>query len=461
MPTIPRLLSVASVALLSACSSLSGQVRGFSVDYGTAMAQFQNEQLVTNILRSRDRVPIHFAELGQINGSLQEQIQLGASIPFGKYVGAAKKEDDFSPQLMFTSSPTFTTSPLDTQAFTVGMMQPIDATYLVDRLRSADTVTKELLLFLFVESIDNADTAEVPTELKGPAQLRNIPGDTDYAAYVKTLAEKSDFRLVNVFTPIGSTFSLDPKGESGYKLTDIQSAADETSVHLKKVSADRYQLFHVWPEQLALCYGPQVLAAGDLTRPTSPLAIEEAIGPRFDLYLNAFKGGKGGGKPGGGGNTGGTASPSGKGGGGGGGGAPAAGLIGPVMPLVGFVKRSDCFAPIYVEARDQPHSREFQINLRSVRGAIEYLGAVLRTNSGKGELKTHDGVVLFKLSLVQRSSDDQKPAEHILKVAYGKSTHFAVDDEYTAKAVQILSELVDSLKLSSDVATTKQVQIIP
>ena len=167
MPTIPRLLSVASVALLSACSSLGGQVRGFSVDYGTAMAQFQNEQLVTNILRSRDRVPIHFAELGQINGSLQEQIQLGASIPFGKYVGAAKKEDDFSPQLMFTSSPTFTTSPLDTQAFTVGMMQPIDATYLVDRLRSADPNTRQLLLFLFVESIENADTKEVPSDLKG------------------------------------------------------------------------------------------------------------------------------------------------------------------------------------------------------------------------------------------------------------------------------------------------------
>jgi uncharacterized membrane protein YgcG len=460
MPTIARLIAVASIASLSACSSLSGQVRGFSVDYGTAMAQFQNEQLVTNILRSRDRVPIHFAELGQVNGSLQEQIQLGASIPFGKYVGAAKKEDDFSPQLMFTSSPTFTTSPLDTQAFTVGMMQPIDATYLVDRLRSADPNTRQLLLFLFVESIENADTAEVPMELKGAALLRNTPGDPAFASYIKTLTEKSDFRLVNVFTPIGSPFTLDPKGDSGYKLTDIQSAADETTVHLKTVSTDHYQLFHVWPEQLALCYGPQVLAAGDSTLPTSPLAIDPAIGPRFDLYLNSFKGGKSGNKSGSNGNAGGAnASPSGKSGGGGGGAAPAAGLIGPVMPLVGFVKRSDCFAPIYVEAKDQPHSREFQINLRSVRGAIEYLGAVLRTPGKK--LLSADKTDLFDLPQVQAPTEGQKPAVHILKVAYGKSTDFAVDDEYTAEAVQILSELVDSLKLSSDVATTKQVQIIP
>ena len=458
MPTLPRLLSVASVALLSACSSLSGQVRGFSVDYGTAMAQFQNEQLVTNVLRSRDRVPIHFAELGQINGSLQEQIQLGASIPFGKYVGAAKKENDFSPTLMFTSSPTFTTSPLDTQAFTVGMMQPIDATYLVDRLRSADANTRQLLLFLFVESIENADTNEVPNDLKGSAELKNIPGNKKFAEYVKVLVEKSDFRLVTVFTPIGVPFSLDPGGTGGYKLTDIQPIADESTVHLKKVGKDKFQLFHVWPDQLALCYGPEPSVKTD-SQPTSPFAVDSAIGPRFDLYLNAFKGpkgGKSGSSSGAGGGA--TAAPSGKGGGGGSA-APAAGLTGPVMPLVGFINRSDCFAPIYVDSKDDTHAREFQINLRSVRGAIEYLGAVLRTPEKK--LQSIDKVDLFDLPLVQPPAGEQKAPEHILKVAYGKSTHFAVDDEYTAKAVQILSELIDSLKLSSDVATTKQVQIIP
>jgi len=37
----------------------------------------------------------------------------------------------------------------------------------VDRLRSADPNTRQLLLFLFVESIENADTKEVPSDLKG------------------------------------------------------------------------------------------------------------------------------------------------------------------------------------------------------------------------------------------------------------------------------------------------------
>ena len=273
---------------------------------------------------------------------------------------------------------------------------------------------------------------------------------------MKKLVGHADFKLVTVFTPIGVPFSLDPAGTGGYKLTDIQPIADESTVHLKKVGKARFQLFHVWPDQLALCYGAEPSVKTDF-QPTSPLAVEPAIGTRFDLYLNAFKGPKGGKSGSGSGACGATSSPSGKGGGGSA--APAAGLSGPVMPLVGFVNRSDCFAPIYVESKDDNHAREFQINLRSVRRAIEYLGAVLRSPDKK--LQSADKIDLFNLPQVQAPTEGQKPAAHILKVAYGKSTDFAVDDEYTAKAVQILSELVDSLKLSSDVATTKQVQIIP
>jgi hypothetical protein len=111
------------------------------------------------------------------------------------------------------------------------------------------------------------------------------------------------------------------------------------------------------------------------------------------------------------------------------------------MPLVGFVNRSDCFAPIYVEPKDDNHAREFQINLRSVRGAIEYLGAVLRSPDKK--LQSADKIDLFNLPQVQAPTEGQKPAAHILKVAYGKSTDFAVGDEYTAKRTGRLLEAVE------------------
>jgi hypothetical protein len=71
----PRTLIVAALLLSAAgCASMQGQVTSFSGDYSIAMEQFQNREIVTNILRARDRMPQHFAELSQINGSLQEQI---------------------------------------------------------------------------------------------------------------------------------------------------------------------------------------------------------------------------------------------------------------------------------------------------------------------------------------------------------------------------------------------------
>lgn len=443
----------ALVGCLSACQSLSGDVRSYSIDYGTAMAQFQDEQLITNILRSGNNDPIHFSELGQVNGSLQEQIQLGATIPLGKYVGASKSADPVNPQVTFASSPTFTTSPLDTQAFTVGLMQPIDATYLVSRLTDADPLTKELLLLLFIESIDNADANQVPSDFKGPAHIRNTLGNEAFRSYVQTLLGKAEFRLITVLTPIGPSFTFDPSGKNSYKLTDVLSNIDEVNVHLKEVGSKEYRLFHMWSEQLALCYGQETAVQA-----TSPKAPAAAIGPRFDLFMDVLTS-KGSGKKtgsGGGGNAPSNGGSSTKGGGGGGASPPT--VATPIMPLVGFVQRSDCFSPNYVDAKtdDEPHVREFQISLRSVRSAMSYLGAIARAG---GELRSLDGqTVLF--SLPKETAGDPGREHDLLKVSYRKET-YAIRDAHTAKAVQILSELVDALKLSSDIATTKQVQVVP
>jgi hypothetical protein len=453
-------------ACLTGCSSLSGDVKSYSVDYGSAMSQFLNEQILTNILRASANTPLHFSELGQVNGSLQEQVQIGATIPFGKYTGASKSADQLSPQVTFASSPTFTISPLDTQAFTVGLMQPIDASYLVNLLASSDEPTKELLLFLFVDSIDNADGKHVPQDFRGKPHLRNTLDNTDFRDYVSKLVSKAEFREVTVLTPLGPQFLIDPTGKNSYKLTELLPIADEVSVHLAKTQEkakamdEEYRLFHIWSDQLALCYEPTAALAGiELTSPALPAA---PFSDGIALFSETFKskvGGKGGGSAGGSNNAG---SPATKGGRGGGGGlAPT--VATPLMPLAGFVVNSQCFGPIYLESKveDRPPKgtdpiQEFQINLRSVRGVIEYLGAFV---AAKKELKTVDGqTTLF--SLKSKSHDDAARANSNLSVTYEKST-YVVRSQYTAKAVQILSELVDSLKLSSDIATTKQVQIIP
>jgi hypothetical protein len=276
----------------------------------------------------------------------------------------------------------------------------------------------------------------------------------------------ADFRLVTVLTPIGGPFKIGLDSDTAYRLTDVLPLIDETSVHLKSKNSE-YQLWRMWPNQLALCYGsPTQAAAATGGASSSATQSEPQKGQNtppeqgFHIYGRSliWRGqGKSTGNTGvgNGGGSGASASSGGnKSGGGGGGGGSTAQVATPVMPLVGFVPYSECFAPIYLlTPSDDNGDREFQVNLRSVRGAIEYLGALLRSSDGTIQTESKS---IFSLSELTTSN---KQAARITTTFDGNS--YAVTDPTSADVVTILSELIGALKLSSDIATTKQVQIIP
>jgi hypothetical protein len=468
------ILTVCS-ALVVGCSAMSDKVGQFSTDYGSAMEQFSNNQIVSNVLRAKDKKPLQFSELGQVNGALMEQFQFGATVPFGENFTLNKSVNQFQPQLQFSSSPTFTTSPLDTEAFTVGLLQPIDATYLVDRWKDADSnAQKELLLRLFIDSIDNVELLASIDDLKGT--IRNTPNNEAFSKIVQSLIENgSEFRSVTVLSPLGPDFEMCAIAPADhYKVTDIASTADEVNVHLAKVQAgsggcNTYRLYRRWDNQLAICIpeaaGPAaalpIAPTGSPTsQPPAPLG-QEAKSAVFNFttpiqrpwLMIAQSSGKGGQGSGGG-------QPPSKQGGGQGAGSP--GLIAsPVMPLIGVLSLSECLKPKLVD--DTPltedaikNAKTLQIRLRSVAGVFSYLG---RTTPLKSTVES--GKILFQVLLDASTVD---PESIKIRGTYDGNQAFFVATSQTdlsMDTVVMLNQLVNWLKLSSDIATTKQVQVIP
>jgi hypothetical protein len=496
-----RLLCIAACGALTACASMGSSVQSFSGDYSDAIANFSDEELLTNVLRASDFRPLHFAELGQVNGSMQEQAQLGLTLPFGRYASAGKSSDSAAPQLTVSSSPTFTVSPLDTQAFTVGLYQSVDAGYFADLWKNANHDERELLASLFIAAIDNADQSGLPITAAS-SRVANDPANYhDFDDFIDKMLDgalPARFATVTVLSPIGPAFSLSANPDAkAYKISDIIGSVDETSVHLQDLNAETctgddctYRLYRRWDNQLAICYreATPAPAAGAAETDFEKKLLKDL--PNIDLstlrngtplVMESFtsKGGGDNKTPGGSAATPKTA------GGGGASGATSTKPI-PIVSLVGELSERRCAGPVYTDtpqnmaaaasAKKIGDQVPMSIELRSVYEIFQYLGARVRSEDGKhtSKLTAHKqgGPVLFQVSEKTKSTaqDNPRPApDHRLSVSYqgedyvvGPSDALAAKDvDYSMKVMALLSQMVNALKLSSDIATTKQVQVIP
>jgi hypothetical protein len=314
------------------------------------------------------------------------------------------------------------------------------------------------------------------------------PQDEDsykkFQGYMSTLLEHgADFQTMTVMTPFGDPFQFDtttsPAPAVSYKLTDILGAADETSVHVGR-ELGKYQLFRRWDDQLVLCYAKAPIAgvqsaAPDIQRfvTENQTTLETLVAGGLD-HLNSGKFApsflamaKGGGKNGGG--QGGGGSPQGPGGSPKGGGPAGAStqISSPVLPLAAMLPSEQCAQLEYVAdalgderqiARDS--AKDVQFRLKSVQDVIEYLGAMLRKNPLVGF--TSDPSTFFSLAATKKGTPYDRRSRIDVDYADGSTYHVSTDDkDYTSEVLGILTELINARKLSSDIATTKQVQVIP
>ena len=99
--------------------------------------------LVTNVLRARDRAPLHFTTIGAIHGAFSLSAGLGYDL--------TAVNSGTQPALLAASNPSFDIGPLDRQEFARGLLRPIDPALL--RLLSDQGWPDQVLLYLLVAEI--------------------------------------------------------------------------------------------------------------------------------------------------------------------------------------------------------------------------------------------------------------------------------------------------------------------
>jgi len=124
----------------------------YSADYRNSEAWAGDSQLLLNILRARDDVPIHFADLAIIHGSIQLTASGSATFPFANLTNSTIPSS-VSPTVSAASQPTFDVGTLDTQDFTKGMLSPVDPKIIKQLFDQG--VDPRLIMLLFFSEFEN------------------------------------------------------------------------------------------------------------------------------------------------------------------------------------------------------------------------------------------------------------------------------------------------------------------
>jgi hypothetical protein len=200
-----------SVLMIGGCSLAQPMLLG-ATDYNTMASDYSDQVLVTAVLRARDRAPVNLTNLSTITGSMNVQGTLGLSVPFGTIPNAGSR-NSVSPMLQGTSSPTWSQAPLNTQAFSVGILQPISPTYVVSKWNTG--IDQEFLLLLFLKS------------------MKFIGSDRDYINNPDSPADMARFQskldqLIREQVRIKSFTVLEPVGPI-YKTANISTIMQATA----------------------------------------------------------------------------------------------------------------------------------------------------------------------------------------------------------------------------------------
>jgi hypothetical protein len=149
---VERIFCLAALVALAGCS-LAPAVSNFTVSYNGSIEEVNNQLLLANILRARDRAPLYFSDLSQIRGALTLSASTAVTIPFGPQKVLTTKEYTDLATAGISSSPTFDIVPLNEQVFTQGIVQPLELQYgklYWDRVDYSEF----LLAMLFVDKIE-------------------------------------------------------------------------------------------------------------------------------------------------------------------------------------------------------------------------------------------------------------------------------------------------------------------
>jgi hypothetical protein len=497
----------ASLSALCACS-MAPSIQRDALDYNAGVANYNDQMLIYTILRARDDAPINLLALSTINGAVSMQGSLGATTGY-KTVAGTNFAASVTPGIQASSSPTWSMASLNTQGFTLGIIQPISPVYIVSKWSTG--LNREFLLRLFIKSINLKEANGYHEYLNDP----NSPvAMAAFSAKLHSWFPGISMRALTVLEPLGPT--LDPSTvtsvsttsqgnsksvfASRIERTDVPNAANAALLgayqYLMPLGGGafyvgnaaprtpdgslRLQLYREYPQQVVLCVSRIKLTTDALASPSAPLGDERDEEMALSNYALALKAAAKGG-------AGKTGEPS-QSNVGGATGAGANGNVGfhpqqngslasnlkadrvaAVLPS-GACGQHELVLPAYTEENNAKDSGTYShVEWRSIAEVIDYLGALLRARNTSAAQWTDTDASGTTVShtLFQLSSDSQPG---FTQVTY-RGTRFAIhtDDErdptasrnHSLQALSLLNELVSAAKVSSDIPNTQEIQFVP
>jgi hypothetical protein len=397
---------------------------------------------------------------------------------------------------------------LNTQGFTLGIIQPISPMYVVSKWSTG--LDREFLLRLFVKSINLKEANGYQEYLNDP----NSPlAMAAFAAKLHSWFPGVTMRALTVLEPLGPT--LDPSSvtsvsttsdgsksalSSRIERTDVTNAANITllgayqylmplgggSFYVGNAAPHtpdgsiRLQLYREYPQQVVLCLNHQKRGPEPMTSSSVPLGVEQEEEESLSRYALALKAAAKGGagkvnEPAS--SNAGTAANAGASGNVGfrpqQAGSLASNLkvdrVAAVLPI-SACGQNELVLSAYTEEQNAKDSGTYShIEWRSIAEVIDYLGALLRTRNAEAAQWTDTdasgatvGHTLFQLS------SDSRPG--FTQVTYrGSSYAIQADNErdpaaphnHSLQALALLNELVSAAKVSSDIPNTQEIQFVP
>jgi hypothetical protein len=240
-----RALLLLALLALGGCS-LGPTVASQAADYNLAVEQAANTQLLRNVLRARDQLPLHFTTVPQIRGSLS----IGVSQP-GLGLPIAGSQQGLNLGLLATSSPSFDVSALDTQEFTRGLLEPLEPDlfrYYLERGYSEQL----LLLLMFNSVLEPQSGRRVLNDprcwFERPDCPAPMPSRLIEAAFlVDGPNGRYEFHDYTALTPLGPPLTAAQAADPG-----LLATLAEGKVTLRPVAGGRFQLYRS-EARLAAC----------------------------------------------------------------------------------------------------------------------------------------------------------------------------------------------------------------
>lgn len=278
-----RVLALGLTVCLCGCGLSSSLIKSDAVSYDDVIEDITNKLLLLNILRARDKAPLHFDDIPIIHESIQQTASLLVTVPFGVRNGSTAREAAAGAVGM-QLTPSFDVVHLDSKDFVTGIASPIDpkfVKYWLDR-----GLDRRIVLLLFFSAAEIVETdpktgqtttiriMNAPREAMDVIRRQTFPDSTaareelrcdtesDFQRYLKLINSLKAF-FAHSYTQrqlLAEGLSLEPT--SGIKDLQIIAALDPTKIQWTR-KGQLYDLYAVSGEQkIALCNGVSLVNAG-------------------------------------------------------------------------------------------------------------------------------------------------------------------------------------------------------